>query len=263
MCSAAPKVEMRDPQALMPYLLPADLPEIIIEPFRLLRCEACGWWGIEEKGADTDNKDYYYGFHFLVSAVSRWFDIDDKDVPVSALRDYFRRQNALDFKVLHPWAFERLVAECLKYEFGPCEVHHVGVSGGGGDGGVDIYLIKDATEWLIQVKRRLNEKPEPIETIRLLNGVLLREGKCRGMVVTSSKSFSRNALSETEVKTAGPYAIKLIDRGGVLEMFSKVPSFDLDRFLTEEYPKVKMSPVSEDFLLLLKGTIPKELDGEV
>ena len=60
---------------------------------------------------------------------------------------------------------------------GPCEVRHVGVAGGNGDGGIDLYLIREEEEWLVQVKRRLTDNPEPIESIRLLNGVLLREGK--------------------------------------------------------------------------------------
>lgn len=109
-----------------------------------------------------------------------------------------------------------MIAECLRYEFQPCEVHHVGARGGKGDQGVDIYLIKDEIEWLIQVKRRLTDNPESVDTIRLLNGVLLREGKYNGMVVTSAASFTRNAKSETSIKTPGTYCVKLINRGDIL-----------------------------------------------
>src|SRR5262249_41369838 len=161
------------------------------------------------------------------SAVCRWYDLSAKDVPVSVLREHLTAKGDLDFRLIHPWAFERLIADCLLHEFGPCEVHHVGVNGGGGDGGVDIYMIKDDVTWLVQVKRRLNRKPESIETIRLLNGALLREGRFRGMVVTSAESFTRNALSETVIQTPGPYRVRLIDRGGVMEMFSQLISLDL------------------------------------
>lgn len=153
------------------------------------------------------------------------------------------------------WAFERLVADCLRHEFGPCVVHHVGASGGSGDGGVDVYMVKDDEVWLIQVKRRLNSKPEPIQTIRLLNGVLLREGNCRGMVVTSAEAFSRNAAQETGIRTPGSYSVRLIDRGGVMDMFSKLHAFDFSQFLAEAYPKVIMSPLSDDMLSLLHGKV--------
>jgi hypothetical protein len=221
-------------------------------PIRLLRSKACNWWGIEERGADTDNRDYCFGFHFLVSAVCRWYDLESKGIPISAVRDFLTSHGELDLRSMHPWAFERLVAECLRHEFGPCEVHHVGVSGGG-DGGIDVYMLKDGTTWLVQVKRRLNNKAESIETIRLLNGDLLREGKYCGMVVTSAETFSKNALAETVIKTPGPYAVRLIDRGGVMEMFSEVPSLNLESFLEREYPRMKLCQLSDEMAALFSG----------
>jgi len=106
-------------------------------------------------------------------------------------------------------------------------------------------MIKDDTTWLVQVKRRLNDKPEPVESIRLLNGVLLREGHHRGMVVTSAKSFSKNANVEKSISTPGPYEVHLVDRGGVIDMLKKVPSVDLERFLDEEYPAINHCPLSD------------------
>jgi hypothetical protein len=94
-----------------------------------------------------------------------------------------------------------------------------GVQGGSvctGDGGIDIFMIKDDVTWLVQVKRRTNSKPESVETVRLLNGALLREGRFSGMVVTSAESFTKNAVSEAVIKTPGPYAVQLINRGGVM-----------------------------------------------
>jgi hypothetical protein len=119
-------------------------------------------------------------------------------------------------------------------------------------------MVKDDAIWLIQVKRRLNDKPESIETIRLLNGVLLREGKYHGMVVTSARSFTKNATKEASIKTTGPYAVRLIDRGGIMEMFSKIPTLDFHHFLAEQYPHIRMSPLSDDMVRLLAGSFPQD-----
>ena len=256
MCGLHLHVSLRSPDEYRFNFLVGHLADVTFDPWRLLRCESCGWWGVEEKGSDTDNKEYYFGFHFLVSAVCKWYDTSDKDAPTRALCDYFRGKDETDFKAIHPFGFERLISECLRYEFGPCEVHHVGADGGSGDGGVDIYMIKDDTTWLVQVKRRLNDKPEPVESIRLLNGVLLREGHHRGMVVTSAKSFSKNANVEKSISTPGPYEVRLVDRGGVIDMLKKVPSVDLEQFLDEEYPAINHCLLSDCMARLLMNDGP-------
>jgi hypothetical protein len=252
MCGAHLRISFRSPDEYQFNFLAGHMAEVTFDPWRLLECECCRWWGVEEKGADTDNRDYYLGFHFLVSAVCKWYDIGDKDAPAKALCDYFRGKDEIDFKSIHPAGFEKLIAECLRCEFGPCEVHHVGAAGGSGDRGIDIYMVKDDTTWLVQVKRRLNDKPESVDTIRLLNGVLLRDGHHHGMVITSAKSFSRNASAETEISTSGPYVVRLVDRGGVIDMLKKVPpSVDLERFLDEKYPTICHSPLSDCMAQLL------------
>src|SRR5437899_176606 len=144
----------------------------------LLRCRSCGWWCLEEFGEDLE--DHKMGYGAVAIGVLKKWDVSAKDVPVAAVRAYLRsHQKSSAFKVLHPTTFERLIADCLRVEYAPCEVRHVGVAGGSGDGGIDLYLIKDGEEWLVQVKRRLTDSSEPIETIRLLNGVLLKTGKCK------------------------------------------------------------------------------------
>lgn len=193
----------------------------VVDFTHLYTCTQCKWWAIRESGIDAEIQ---YEWDAMVAGVAKKWDLSSKEVPISVLRNYFEKNNrTLEFKVLDAHVFEKLIAECLKYEYQPCEVYHVGARGGKGDDGVDIYLIKEETEWLIQVKRRLTDSPEPVDTIRLLNGVLLRDGKYNGMVVTSASTFTRNAATEVSIKTPGSYCIKLINRGDILRMLAQIP----------------------------------------
>lgn len=185
-----------------------------------LSCK-CGWWAHEEHFEDYEVS---YGWDILVAGVLQKWEVSSHAVPVAILRDHLLKNGSAAFLATDPSAFERLMAHCLAYELGPCAVHHVGARGGRGDGGVDIYLVKDETEWLIQVKRRLADRKEGVETVRLLNGVLLREGKAHGMVVTSAHGFTKGAMRESVPVSAGAYCVRLIDRGDVLAMLQKIPS---------------------------------------
>lgn len=202
-------------QALLDYGMMPNLDTF------LYICRGCGWWAVRECGADLEYDGAWD--NLVVGAVQEW-DLASKDVPVSVLREHFAKNaQKLELKALDAYVFEKLIAECLRYEYKPCEVHHVGARGGKGDDGIDLYLVKDGTEWLIQVKRRLTEHNEPVDTVRLLNGVLLREGKHKGMVVTSAAGFTRKAQLETKVKTPGAYCVELFDRGDVLRMIANIP----------------------------------------
>ena len=186
----------------------------------LSTCAKCRWWGLRERG---DNISSLSGWDTLASGIVRRWDLDSHDLPIDALISHFKNIRTIEFRVLDPTVFEKLVAECLKVEYGPCEVYHVGARGGAGDGGVDIYIVKGNEDWLIQVKRRISDRPEPITTIRELNGVLLREGKTRGMVVTSAPRYTQGAKDETNIQTVGPYCIKLLNSGHVFEMIERLP----------------------------------------
>ncbi len=194
----------------------------IIDSTEMYLCQICDWWSIRERGfyIYTNN-----GWEYLATGIQKQWDLSSSEIPLEIVHDYIDSQNPLfDFKILNPYTFEKLIAEVLRVEYHPCEVHYVGAHGGGGDGGIDLYLVKDNIEWLIQVKRRLNSKSEAVETIRLLNGVLLREGKQNGMVVTSAKKFSRNAKNEVQIKTPGTYVVRLIDRGDIHSFLARMPS---------------------------------------
>lgn len=230
----------------------------------LYQCTHCQWWAIRESGADYEIPGG--DWDFLVAGSIKQWDLSSREVPLAILKRYFAQsKDKFAFKVLDSLVFEKLIAECLRYEYQPCEVHHVGARGGSGDGGVDIYLIKDEVEWLIQVKRRIVDSPEPVATIRSLNGVLLREGKQKGMVITSAPSFTRNSHRETEIQTPGAYCVNLKDRGDILTMLAQLPReidapwhealmknslHDNAKLLSEDYKRLfEETPTSPSILL--------------
>lgn len=129
----------------------------------------------------------------------RTYEIDDIDAPIGSLRAFLARNPE---HVCHTNAtvFEKLMADCLRAEFAPCEVIHVGQSH---DKGIDIKLVNsDKEAFLIQVKRRKNlAHKESVTVVRELNGVLLREGVTKGMVITTASAFTRSAKEEVHIKT--------------------------------------------------------------
>jgi hypothetical protein len=116
-----------------------------------------------------------------------------------------------------PAALEHLVAEIFRQNFAPCDVEHVGRSS---DGGKDIvYVSAESERWLIQVKGHRNpSRAEPVTTIRLLVGTLVHDNVPRGIVVTTSNAFSRDAYEAVRQYDARGYRIRLIDRGLLREL---------------------------------------------
>jgi hypothetical protein len=175
-------------------------------------CDACGWWAllfVRQPGSAMDH---------LSCGLCQTYDVAALDVPLDALRDYLRR-NPHDMAHVNPEAFERLVGECLKSEYAPCDVIHIG---GSGDGGVDLKLVEGNDRvFLIQVKRRSDlASREGVQVVRELNGVLFKEGRAKGMVVTTASGFTRAALKERDVKTPTlePYEVRLLAFDDIVRM---------------------------------------------
>jgi hypothetical protein len=186
---------------------------------KLHRCMTCGWWGIrdqaEEESIIVDSEEKYWDT--LISGVVQKWDASSKSAPVDVLMEYFRRRDLL-FHEVHPFAFEKIIAECLKTEFGPCEVRHVGSYGGKGDRGIDAFVVKDGVDWIVQIKRRSSDGPESVDAVRMLNGVLFREGKTHGIVITTAPRFTKGAQLEAHPRVSGSYVVKLLTRQDVLRM---------------------------------------------
>jgi len=220
----------------------------------LHNCPHCGWWGLRESWQDAE---YHGESDYLTSGILAEWDISSKSIPISILTNYLQTKDPKsDYRQIDSQVFEKLIAECLKYEYAPCEVYHVGSRRGEGDGGVDILMIKDDTEWLIQVKRRVNNKLESVDAVRMLNGVLLREGKRFGMFITSAANFTKDAKSETDIKTPGAYGVRLINRGDIHGMIARLPrSLEPPWERSASNPKMYSGPLfsmSEEFTALFE-----------
>lgn len=178
-------------------------------------CKCCGWWKIDWTYLDTfndgSNTNRLYG-------IAKYYNEDSLDVPIEQLRKYLAR-NTTSLAHIHPTKFELLMQDCLSSEYAPCEVVHCGQTG---DGGIDLKLIISEEEtFLIQVKRRGDiHKNEGVKVVRELNGVLFREGKSKGMVITTARDFTKAARKETDIKTETEhkYAVKLVAFDDIIKM---------------------------------------------
>ena len=186
---------------------------------KLYRCQdsRCGWWSFRENRGDAE-----YG---RMQQVTKWghtkvFEVSSKDVPIKALRKEISANPLLVYGTHHS-TFERLMVDCLHDKFPGSMVTHVGKVR---DRGIDIYCVVDGEPLLVQVKRR--EAPghtEGVEVVRALNGVLLRDGVYRGMVISTSEKFSREAHEETAITmpTEKPVVVELIALDGIIDLISQ------------------------------------------
>lgn len=185
---------------------------------RVIFCDSCGFWFSDEQWSiDYENGPDDALVRLSLGSLKR-YELDEKTIAIPALRQYLSRHPE---HVAHtdPTAFEKLMADCLRDEFAPCEVTHLGQTA---DGGVDIKLVtSDREVWLVQVKRRANiTANESVKVVRELNGVLFREGLAKGIIITSAQGFTRSARQERVIKTPiqGQYEIQLRSFGDVCKM---------------------------------------------
>lgn len=122
----------------------------------------------------------------------RVFDAADAKIPVEVLAAHVAKKSDLLHHV-NPSVMETLVAAVFR-DFFSCEVTHCGRSH---DGGVDLLLVQGDQTIPIQVKR--HAKPDAVEQVKVVRemfGVLFRDGYKRGMVVSTAKRFSPEAIKE-------------------------------------------------------------------
>jgi restriction system protein len=183
---------------------------------RAATCNFCGWWRLRHVvvgGQDNCSIS-------LAIGEACHYDVDSLEVPIQDLRRHLKTHN-VDLANVNPTVFEKLMGDCVRSAFGPCEVVHVG---GTGDGGVDLNLIQnDKTTFLVQVKRRSNlSKHEGVQVVRELNGVLFREGAAKGMIITTASGFTKAAFQETMIKTPtkSRYEMLLLAFNDIIEMLN-------------------------------------------
>lgn len=176
-------------------------------------CPHCGWWKLV---------DYVWAFivessKYLIGQ-ARSYDVAALDPPIDLLRKFLAR-HPNNLAHVNPTSFEKLMQECLQSEYPGSEVVHLGQSH---DGGIDLKLVTSQQDvFLVQVKRRADlTRREGVGVVRALNGVLFREGKTRGIVITTARDFTHEARAETKIKTptrAG-VVIKLLAFDDVVRM---------------------------------------------
>jgi hypothetical protein len=183
---------------------PALRPEEFVSATVYL-CAGCGSWSVVQHVDDAlDSEGLRYVVH-LAGALERFGATDDLPAEELAMQ---LRLGGLSLADLTPKAFERLIARILSDVWRDCEVRHVGVSGGRGDGGVDVVLVQEDRAHLVQIKHhplhlgRNIARREGVKTIRELNGVLFREGIPRGIVISSSPGYTRGAREEARATGA-------------------------------------------------------------
>ncbi len=186
---------------------------------KLFTCKQCGWWVLRECGEYFETNS---GWDYLLSGVIKSWPSGSKDIQIDVIRRHFiKRNHKIDLTILDATAYEKQIQECLCAEFGPCEVHHVGVRRQGANNVFDLFMIKDQDEWLIQIKRSLINKPESVQLIRNLHGALFWENKAKAILVSSAQSHTGKTRSSPQIMTSGPYVAELLDRGDIVKMIEK------------------------------------------
>lgn len=194
---------------------------------QLATCPNCGWWkmvilhrcvlfnnnserGERRYGWNTGKKGLMEDIRHRVLAYGKMkeFDIGAVDAQLDDLRAWLSKHPD-HVSHVDPFRFEKLIANSLRAQGTYADVREVG---GRGDRGIDILLIDhDDQSTLVQVKRRAGGAVETVDTVRALNGVLLREGIPHGMVITTAGRFTRPAIEETKIFKEGLYATYRVD----------------------------------------------------
>lgn len=187
----------------------------------LRHCVYCGWWLLNYT-LRLMHHGWISGYPVTCGKVLygevKHYDVSSLNAPLTALQEHLSK-HPRHVAHVHPTQFELLMRSCLQEYFGAVEVIHTGRSG---DGGIDLKMIlTDGDTYLVQVKRRANtSRLEGVRAVRELNGVLFREGRAKGMVVTTAGGFSAAAQREAAVKstTSETYEMRLLAFDDVVKM---------------------------------------------
>lgn len=178
--------------------------------FRLRSCEYCGYWQFHEQSQNPLWTHMQWN-----SYVSRARSFESSlEQEISTDLAQALRRNRSNWVHFDARRFERFVGSVIKANAPDTEVIHIGQSH---DGGVDLLLIRGQTDTLIQVKRRLNERAESVDTVRNLLGVMYHDRSLRGVVITTAHRFSPAAKDLAGLVDG---VIELIDRGKLNLMLS-------------------------------------------
>jgi hypothetical protein len=176
----------------------------------------CGWWTVFSGFIEMSST---YGEYWVRRGEVKVFAEQSPEAQLELLHRELCSNPNLVFSTHHQ-KFEILMSDAIRDKFPGSTVHHVGKTG---DGGIDAFAIINDEPVIVQVKRRTDpNRVEGPKVVRELNGVLLREGVYRGIVITTAQRFSRAAFDETTIKmpTPKPVTIDLISYEGVAELLN-------------------------------------------
>lgn len=181
-------------------------------------CDKCGWWTLDRTEMLIPERPRDELLYARLAGEARHYDVSALNVPVADLRRWLAR-HPQDLGQVDPRRFELVMQSCLRDQFPGADVIHTGRSG---DGGIDLKMIvTEEDTYLVQVKRRADlSSSEGVEVVRVLNGVLFREGRAKGIVITTAASFTEAAKCEAQVNTptASAYEMQLLALDDVVSL---------------------------------------------
>ncbi|MEM9059028.1 MAG: restriction endonuclease [Pseudomonadota bacterium] len=192
----------------------------------LLWCENCGWWLAKPV---LKGKGGFIGY--AVRGICRRYDITSTEIPLKELRTWLS-QHPEDSARVDPFYFEEVIADAFQHLLPDCKVLHIG---GRRDKGIDLKIVEnESSQILVQIKRRSDiNGVESVSVVRELNGVLLREGVPKGIIVTTSKRYSTDAIQETQISRGSfsafyeQYRMELMAFDDVAELLRIRPSSNI------------------------------------
>lgn len=202
-------------------------------------CHACGWWLIDYSYRASSDDDMAWSLNesIYIQGVLRYFDVSAADAALEDLAFWLKRREE-SISDIDPFRFEDLVKAALEQKFGAGEVRKIG---GRKDRGIDLILFESSADpVIVQVKRRTHlNRSESVATVRALNGVLLRSRRAKGMVITTSRSFSPDAIREVEETRRnhldGPFSRYSIDMVGLRDFLKLLGQSKLDQKVYAEH----------------------------
>lgn len=203
-------------------------------PQYLRMCGSCGFWFAR------GTREYAHGpgWGRFMLGKARGVGAGSAELDTEQLIRHINKDPSL-LPRMNPFKAEDVVVELLK-DYLDADVRKLG---GRRDGGIDAFVVKgDAISTLIQVKwRQDTDKAEGVKVVRDVAGTQLIQGIPRSLVVTTRRSFSKQAVEEVtrlgdrEVVGVGRISMDLKTYSDVLSMLeittrriTDEPRFDLD-----------------------------------
>ena len=188
--------------------------------FILLVCPNCGWWQVTRKGFREEGAAITHDIFTFHSILERVDPGSDRMAMINLRKSL--QDNWESRKNLSAEATAELVRDVLK-EHHSCDVFHTKSHVNTPDGGIDLLIAHDGPviKEGVQVKRRLNGKPESISYVRDFLGALIIKGLEKGTFVTTSERFTKDVLeAQAALRQNNKIELNLIDGGKLLELLN-------------------------------------------